>query len=130
MLRKSCILLLKNRITSYNVCYTKLLRGMKALQMKTNSSDYHGTQLKPARISKTGTMQRVIDIDINGISATASTEELDKNVTPIEYFQETTSQKLKSPQPGYIGTAIVYSGEKDAVGLVKKYVENSQDWIV
>lgn len=89
--------------------------------------------ISPRLVHNCDTSQRQIlqlakVINIDKVVANSNTEDIDANVKPIKYIGESISQSCNPPSPGYIGSAIVYSGEPGAEGFAKKYVEESQDW--
>ncbi len=100
--------------------------GAKAAQMKYSHLE-SGRKLVQRNTGYQTSIQKM-DINIDNVNATSSTAEIDKNVTPVQWNQNLTSFELDHPKPGYIGSAIVYSGESNATSLADKYIEGSQDW--
>lgn len=74
-----------------------------------------------------GVIQRkAVDVNLDKVEALDSSDKIElKNVYGYPTFKISHDAKGKR---GYIGTAIVWSGESGAATLANKYVEGSQEW--
>lgn len=74
-----------------------------------------------------GVIQRkAVDVNLDKVEALDSSDKIElKNVFSRPTFKISRDAKGKR---GYIGTAIVWSGESGAASLANKYVEGSQEW--
>ncbi|MER0172003.1 MAG: hypothetical protein DU489_15670 [Nitrosomonas sp.] len=70
--------------------------------------------------------RKAVVVDLNKVQALDSSDKIElKDIYSRPTFKISSDAKGKR---GYIGTAIVWSGESDAASLANKYIEGSQEW--
>ncbi|MFC1747787.1 DUF4157 domain-containing protein [Pseudomonadota bacterium] len=68
---------------------------------------------------------QTIDVDLKKVKANTGTSDVE--LKPINEKDGKQTAEAESKR-GYIGTAIVWTGETDAAGLANNYVKKSNDW--
>jgi hypothetical protein len=111
---------------SVQKCLAHLMQFDNSAKVSIKYMDYFRWQGRwgPLQYAVTGPLV----VDTEKVEATANTDALEKNITTVEDRVGLVELPLEEPAPGYIGTAIVYSGEKNASALATKYLTGSQDW--
>jgi hypothetical protein len=97
--------------------------GTRALN--TSHARTPQAQLHPSSAMPEITQRKPIDVNIDKVDVIDSADKID--LKPV-YSSNFKVNKDAQGKPGYIGTAIVWSGEEGADSLANKYVTETQSW--
>jgi hypothetical protein len=101
--------------------------GEASLQGKfTEGYPLQRVKHNPAMQLQSVIQRKAVDVNLDKVQALDSSDKIElKNVYGYPTFKVPGDAKAKR---GYIGTAIVWSGESGAASLANKYLEGSQEW--
>lgn len=120
--------LYKPRYSSFLGSYIKILGPEKHSLQRIQELSTSDIWLYDFTDNSYQSTQRAAHVYIRDIQISDDTSDLKQNISIEKEAEALIGTTMVKAKPGYLGEAIVYSGEKNAASLANKYIEGTQDW--